>query len=163
MWVNSTSRKKMRWSPRNESKRVEKRVTSQVLRGKPQPKRYFNASACTIDRRKMLICWYSSKHIEHAFRKMKARVSFALQLSLNTSATTKLRLNSMDLATLRRTTFYISLSRGSAIGTLLNIALLAYASDEKLYPAHANFPESCLRQSPCWGKGLNAVIPKYQL
>ena len=29
------------------------------------------------------------------------------------------------LATLRRTTFYISLSRGSAVGTLLNIALLA--------------------------------------
>ena len=41
----------------------------------------------------------------------------------------------------RRATFYISLSRGSAIGTLLNVTLLAYASDEKLYPAHANFPE----------------------
>ena len=44
------------------------------------------------------------------------------------------------LATLRRATFYISLYRGSAIGTLLNVTLLAYASDEKLYPAHANFP-----------------------
>ena len=46
------------------------------------------------------------------------------------------------LATLRRATFYISLSRGYAIGTLLNVTLPAYASDEKLYPAHANFPES---------------------
>ena len=46
------------------------------------------------------------------------------------------------LATLRRATFYISLSRGSAIGTLLNVTLLGYASDEKLYPAHANSPES---------------------
>ena len=44
------------------------------------------------------------------------------------------------LATLRRATFYISLSKGSAIGTLLNVTLLAYASDEKLYPAHAKIP-----------------------
>ena len=42
------------------------------------------------------------------------------------------------LAMLRRA---ILLSRGSAIGTLLNVILLAYALDEKLYPAHANFPE----------------------
>ena len=41
------------------------------------------------------------------------------------------------LATLRRATFYISLSRGSAIGKLLNVTLLAYASDEKLYSARA--------------------------
>ena len=38
------------------------------------------------------------------------------------------------LATLRRTTFYISLSRSSAVGTLLNVALLAYVSKGKLYP-----------------------------
>ena len=44
------------------------------------------------------------------------------------------------LATLRRATFYISLSKGSAIGILLNVTLLAYASDEKLYSARANFP-----------------------
>ena len=44
------------------------------------------------------------------------------------------------LATLRRATFYILLSRGSAIGTLLNVTLLAYDSDEKRYSAHANFP-----------------------
>ena len=46
------------------------------------------------------------------------------------------------LATLRRAVFYISLSKGSAIGTLLNVTLLAYASDEKLYSARANFPDS---------------------
>ena len=46
------------------------------------------------------------------------------------------------LATLRRATFYISLSKGSVIGILLNVTLLAYASDEKLYSAHVNFPES---------------------
>ena len=51
------------------------------------------------------------------------------------------------LATLRRATFYISLYRGSAIGTLLNVTLLAYASDEKLYPAHANFPNHANRSS----------------
>ena len=51
------------------------------------------------------------------------------------------------LATLRRATFYISLSRGSEIGTLLNVTLLAYASDEKLYPAHANFPNQANRSS----------------
>ena len=39
------------------------------------------------------------------------------------------------LAKLRRATFYIPRS----IGTLLNVTILAYASDEKLYPAHANF------------------------
>ena len=72
-------------------------MNSQVLHSKPQPKRYFNASDCTIDRRKMLLCWYSSKHVKHAFRRIMARVSFALELALNTSATTKLRLNSMDL------------------------------------------------------------------
>ena len=75
----------------------EKEVTSQVLRGQPQPKRYFNGSACAIDRRKMLLCLYSSKQVEHAFRKIKARVSLALQLTLNTSATTMLRLNSKEL------------------------------------------------------------------
>ena len=48
----------------------------------------------------------------------------------------------MFLATLKRATIYISLSRGYAIGTLLNVTLPAYASDEKLYPAHAYFPES---------------------
>ena len=41
----------------------------------------------------------------------------------------------------------ISLSRGSAIGTLLNVTLLAYASDEKLYPAPANFPNQANRSS----------------
>ena len=46
------------------------------------------------------------------------------------------------LTTLRRATFYISLFRGSAIGSLLNVTLLAYASNKKLYPAHANFPKS---------------------
>ena len=128
----------------------EKKVTSQVLRGQPQPKRYFNLSACTVDRRKTLLCQYSFKHVGHTFRKIKARVS----LALNTSATTRLRLNSLNLrvivkykkmrllATLRRATFYISLSIGSAIGTLLNVTLLAYASDEKLLFARANFPES---------------------
>ena len=50
-------------------------------------------------------------------------------------------------ATLRRATFYILLSRGSAIGTLLNFTLLTYASDEKLYPAHANFPNQANRSS----------------
>ena len=49
------------------------------------------------------------------------------------------------LATLRRATFNILLSRGSAIGTLLNVTLLAYASDEKLYSAHANFPNQANR------------------
>ena len=52
----------------------------------------------------------------------------------------------MFLATLRRTTFYISLSRGLGVGTLLNIALLASMNSsnkvmlqmEKLYPAHTN-------------------------
>ena len=48
--------------------------------------------------------------------------------------------NMRFLATLRRATFYISLSKSSAIGTLLNVTLLAYASDEKLYSAPANFP-----------------------
>ena len=33
-------------------------------------------------------------------------------------------------------------SKGSAIGTLLNFTLLAYASDEKLYSAPANVPDS---------------------
>ena len=51
------------------------------------------------------------------------------------------------LATLRRETFYISLSKGSATGTLLNVTVLAYASDEKLYPAHANFPNHANRSS----------------
>ena len=51
------------------------------------------------------------------------------------------------LATLRRTTFYILLSRGSAIGTSLNVTLLAYASDQKLNPAHANFPNHASRSS----------------
>ena len=51
------------------------------------------------------------------------------------------------LATLRRATFYVLLSRGSAIGTLLNVTLLAYASDEKLNPAHANFPNHGNRSS----------------
>ena len=140
----------------------EKEVTSQVLHGQPQPKRYFNVSVCTLDRRKVLICWYSSKHVVHVFRKIKARVSLALQLALNTFTTKgfdwilwtclmswvvvkyeKMRF----LATLRRATFYISLSRGSAIGTLLNVTLLAYASDKKLYPAHANFPNHANRSS----------------
>ena len=49
------------------------------------------------------------------------------------------------LATLRRATFYISLSKGSAIEKLLNVTLLAYASDEKLYSAHANFPNQAKR------------------
>ena len=124
----------------------EKEVTSQVLRGKPQPKRYFNASACTIDRRKMLLCWYSSKHVEHAFRKIKARVSPALQLALNISATTRLRLsNSMGLpmvwvvvkykkwgswprSDVRRSISHFP--RDLAVGTLLNVVLLAYVSDE---------------------------------
>ena len=44
------------------------------------------------------------------------------------------------LATLRRATFYISLSKGSATGILLNVTLLAYASDEQLYSTRANFP-----------------------
>ena len=48
------------------------------------------------------------------------------------------------LATLRRATFYILLSRGSAIGILLNVTLLAYASDEKLNPAHAKFPNHAI-------------------
>ena len=51
------------------------------------------------------------------------------------------------LATLRRATFYILLSRGSAIGTLLDVTLLAYASDEKLYSAHANFLNQANRSS----------------
>ena len=51
------------------------------------------------------------------------------------------------LGTLRRATFYISFSRGSAIGILLNVTLLAYASDEKLYSAHANFPNHANRSS----------------
>ena len=51
------------------------------------------------------------------------------------------------LATFRRATFYISLSRGSTIGTLLNVTLLAYASDEKLDPAHTNFPNHANRSS----------------
>ena len=72
-----------------------------------------------------------------------------------------------SLALLRCATFYISLSRGSAIGTLLNVTLLAYASDEKLYPAHANFPNHANRSSQKKNRaseeGLNAVIPKYQL
>ena len=80
------------------------------------------------------------------------------------------------LATLRRATFYISLSKGSAIGKLLNVTLLAYASDEKLYSTRAKFPNQAKKielatkknsrssqQSPCWGKGLNAVNPKYPL
>ena len=41
----------------------------------------------------------------------------------------------------------ISLSRGSAIETLLDVTLLAYVSDEKLYPAHANFPNHACRSS----------------
>ena len=53
----------------------------------------------------------------------------------------------MFLATLRRATFYILLSRGSVIGTLLNVTLLVYASNEKLYPAHANFPNQANRSS----------------
>ena len=52
------------------------------------------------------------------------------------------------LVTLKRTTFYISLSRGLAVGTLLNAALLASMNSsnkvmlqtEKLYPVHTNFP-----------------------
>ena len=48
---------------------------------------------------------------------------------------------------LRRATFYILLSRGSAIGTLLNVTLLAYASDEKLNPSHVNFPNHANRSS----------------
>ena len=51
------------------------------------------------------------------------------------------------LATLRRATLYISLSKGSAIGTLLNVTLLAYASDEKLDPAHASFSNHANRSS----------------
>ena len=41
----------------------------------------------------------------------------------------------------------ILFSRGSAIGTLLNVTLLAYASDEKLNPVHANFPNHANRSS----------------
>ena len=41
------------------------------------------------------------------------------------------------LATLRRTTFYISLSRDLAVGTLLNVVLLAYVSDENFIPSKA--------------------------
>ena len=72
----------------------EKEVTSQV---QPQPKRYFSASACKIDRRTMLLCRYSFKHVEHTFRKIKARVSLALQLTLNTFTARRLRLKSMNL------------------------------------------------------------------
>ena len=50
------------------------------------------------------------------------------------------------LAMLRRRSFYISLSRGLAVGTLLNIALLAsmnssqsYTSDEKALSCVYNF------------------------
>ena len=41
------------------------------------------------------------------------------------------------LATLRRATFYISLSRDSVVGTLLNVTLLAYVSDENVIPSMA--------------------------
>ena len=51
------------------------------------------------------------------------------------------------LATIILATFYNSLSRGSAIRTLLNVTLLAYASDEKLYSARANFPESSKKKN----------------
>ena len=51
------------------------------------------------------------------------------------------------LATLRRATFYILLSRGYAIRTLLNVTLLVYDSDEKRYSAHANFPNHANRSS----------------
>ena len=62
--VNSTYRKKWAAGKPNfslgpltkkgkGSMHHEKEVTSQVLRGQPQPKRYLSASACTIDRRKM--------------------------------------------------------------------------------------------------------------
>ena len=77
------------------------------------------------------------------------------------------------LATLRRATFYVLLSRGSAIGILLNATLLAYASDEKLYSTRVDFPNQAKRNragyeknsssQQSWGKGLNAVNPKYPL
>ena len=62
----------------------EKEVTSQVLHGKPQPKRYFNASACTIDRRKMLtllILFQTrrtciQKNIGASFVRVAARVKY---------------------------------------------------------------------------------------
>ena len=46
---------------------------------------------------------------------------------------------------LRRATFYISLSRDSVVGKLLNVTLLAYASDEKLYSTRADFPNQAKR------------------
>ena len=51
------------------------------------------------------------------------------------------------LTMLRRATFYISLSRGSAVGTLLNVTLLAYVLDEKAFLAHAKFPNHANRSS----------------
>ena len=59
------------------------------------------------------------------------------------------------LATLSRATFRISLSKGSAIGTLLNVTLLAYASDEKLYFAPGIFPNKAKRNRAGDGKLLN--------
>ena len=53
----------------------------------------------------------------------------------------------MFLATHRRATFYILLSRGSAIEILLDVNLHTYASDEKLNPANANFPNRANRSS----------------
>ena len=46
-----------------------------------------------------------------------------------------------------QTCYILNLTRGSAIGTLLNVTLLAYSSDEKLNPAHANFPNHGNRSS----------------
>ena len=60
------------------------------------------------------------------------------------------------LATLRRATFYILLSRGSAIGTLINVTLLAYASDEKLYSAHANFLNQAKKNRAGYEKQLSS-------
>ena len=110
-----------------------------------QRKGYLSASACTIDKVTLLMFFPTRR----AFRKIKTPVSLALDTSANTrhwlSSSLNLRVilkyeKMRFLATLRRATFYISLSRGSAIGKLLNVNLLAYASDDKLYSTRADFP-----------------------
>ena len=51
----------------------------------------------------------------------------------------KVRKNEVPSHAQTRDVLYLTF-QSSAIGTLLNVTLLAYGSDDKPYPAHANFP-----------------------
>ena len=121
----------------------EKEVTSQVLRGQRNER---GTSAQVPAQSIRLLYWYFSQHVEHLGKKrleFRSRYS-SRQILSRQKASIEFSEPALwvgwFLATLRRAPFYILLSRGSAIGIFLNVTLLAYASDEKLYSARANFP-----------------------